>query len=134
MERNGSPIVVSVVVNYYVSDVARYVVRVEDAKVFLNMAEGVIREGCSAHALISDDPETTDIRRGGKAIAKDMETKLQGLVDTYGIGIKDMSIVEANYAPVIAQQMLMKQQAEAVIAARATLVAGGVHTVNPLDV
>jgi len=129
IEKNGSPIIVSAILNYHISNPAKYVVAA-DAKteVVMNMVEGAIRDGCKSVALISDTEN--DLRKHSDVIGDEIKTKVQERVQKYGISIDSIKITEANYAPEIIQQMLMKQQAQAYIQARTQVVEGAVGIIE----
>jgi len=129
IEKNGSPILVSAILNYHISNPINYVVAA-DAKteVVMNMVEGAIRDGCKSVALISDTEN--DLRKHSDVIGDEIKAKVQEQVQKYGISINSIKITEANYASEVIQQMLMKQQAQAYIQARSQVVEGAVGIIK----
>ena len=129
IEKNGSPILVSAILNYRISNPIKYIVAA-DAKteVVMNMVEGAIRDGCKSVALISDTEN--DLRKHSDVVSEEIKKKVKEQVLKYGIIIDSIKITEANYAPEIIQQMLMKQQAQAYIQARSQVVEGAVGIIE----
>ena len=129
IEKNGSPILVSAILNYRISNPIKYIVAA-DAKteVVMNMVEGAIRDGCKSVALISDTEN--DLRKHSDVVSEEIKKKVKEQVLKYGISINSIKITEANYAPEIIQQMLMKQQAQAYIQARSQVVEGAVGIIE----
>jgi hypothetical protein len=79
-----------------------------------------------------DDIEHKEVTLRGDhdVVNADLEAELQDRVAGAGICIDECRIMHLAYAPEIAQAMLRRQQAQAVVAARATLVAGAVGMVQ----
>lgn len=128
VEKNGSPIVVSAVFNYHVSNPAKFTVAVGNDNVLFNLVESAVRNGCREHPLNSD--AEPDIRRHSGSIEGSIASGLAASMEPFGVTVDSVRLVEANYASEVAQQMLMKQQAQAVIAARKELVTGALGIVE----
>ena len=132
VECNGTPIVVSVIMNFRVGDPETYVVRVshlaDGHDVLFNAAEVVVRNTCRQYPLVSE--QGTDIRHGAEHIATVMKSALQAKIDCFGVVVDSLDVVKADYAPEVAKEMLMKQQAQAITAARTELVEGAVGIVD----
>ena len=129
IEKNGSPIIVSAILNCKVSDATNFIVKSQGKlEVPVNIIEGAIRDGCKSVPLISDTEN--DLRKHSDIIGEDIKVKAQMKINDYGITIDSIKITEANYAPEIIQQMLMKQQAEAYIKARSHVVDGAVGIIE----
>ena len=93
-----------------------------------NQAEQVVREACMRLPLLGERGH--DIRSQTNEIGAGMLADLQPDATVFGIVVQRIVIVEARYSPEIAQQMLMKQQAGAMVAARKEIVAGALNVVR----
>ena len=85
-----------------------------------------------ASSYVYDDGEGTEttLRGGGVEVAAALAKELQDRLARAGIGIEEARLTHLAYAPEIAQTMLRRQQAEAVIAARQKIVSGAVGMVE----
>lgn len=93
------------------------------------MAEQVVRETCAGLPL-QGHPEGRDLRSSGHAVSNTMVAELQIDATVMGVTVQRLTITEARYAPEIAQQMLMKQQAQALVGARKEIAEGAVGIVH----
>ena len=96
--------------------------------VLFNQAEQVVREACTRLPLLGERGH--DIRSQTNEIGAGMLADLQPDATVFGIVVQRLVIVEARYSPEIAQQMLMKQQAAAMVGARKEIVAGALNVVR----
>jgi regulator of protease activity HflC (stomatin/prohibitin superfamily) len=125
----GNPIIVRAILEYCVEDAAAlHIATNSSITVLLNMAEQVVREACSRWPLLGE--EGKDIRSRTAEISAAMVGELQGDASVFGVSVQRLAIVEARYSPEIAPQMLMKQQALAMVAAREAIVAGALNVVK----
>lgn len=127
-DRSGTPIRVSAVYHYRVTDAVKDSVQENESKILMNRAEGATRDVCRSYAMIAEDGD--DLRNGSTAIQNQLRNALQTNTEHLGITIDSAHLAEVNYAPEIAQSMLMKQQAAAVVAARKEIVEGVVQIVK----
>ena len=88
----------------------------------------MVREACSRLPLLGEHGH--DIRSQTHEIGSAMVRELQQDASAFGVRVQRLCIVEARYAPEIASQMLMKQQAVAIVAARKEIVAGALNVVR----
>lgn len=134
-DERGSPIEIAAVVAWRVQDTARAVFDVESVLNYLQIqSESAVRQVASSHAY--DDTEVIEGRRKKSlrtdldAIAGLLRESIQQHVDVAGIVIEEAKIAHLAYAPEIANAMLRRQQAEAVVMARQKLVDGAVGMVE----
>jgi len=129
IDKSGTPIVVTAIINYSISNPEKYVINANHSNdVVFNVTEGCIRDGCSTRQLVSDTEE--DIRNNSDKVSDQITSQLNTKISMFGITVGSLKITEANYAPEIMQQMLMKQQAQAYIDARKNIVKGSIGIIN----
>ncbi len=135
-DERGSPIEIGAVVVWRVQDTARAVFEVEDYAEYIRIqCESALREVASRHAYDNAEEMLVPARyktlRGDlEKIAEVLRQTIQKHIDVAGIAVDEAKIAHLAYAPEIAQSMLRRQQAEAVIAARRKLVEGAVGMVE----
>lgn len=134
-DERGSPIEIAAVIAWRVQDTARAVFDVESTFNYLQIqSESAVRQVASSHAY--DDTEIVDgkhkksLRTDLDAIAGLLRESIQEHVNVAGIVIEEAKIAHLAYAPEIANAMLRRQQAEAVVMARQKLVDGAVGMVE----
>ena len=134
-DEHGSPIEIAAVIAWRVQDTARAVFDVESTLNYLQIqSESAVRQVASSHAY--DDTEIVDGKRK-KSLRTDLDAitgllreSIQEHVNVAGIVIEEAKIAHLAYAPEIANAMLRRQQAEAVVMARQKLVDGAVGMVE----
>ena len=134
-DERGSPIEIAAVIAWRIQDTARAIFDVESALNYLQIqSESAIRQVASSHAY--DDTEATagggkkSLRTDLDAIAGLLRESIQQHVDVAGVVVEEAKIAHLAYAPEIANAMLRRQQAEAVVMARQKLVDGAVGMVE----
>ncbi|TXI16644.1 MAG: SPFH domain-containing protein [Nitrosomonas sp.] len=134
-DERGSPIEIAAVIAWRIQDTARATFDVESALHYLQIqSESAIRQVASSHAY--DDTEATagkgkkSLRTDLDAIAGLLRESIQQHVDVAGIVVEEAKIAHLAYAPEIANAMLRRQQAEAVVMARQKLVDGAIGMVE----
>jgi regulator of protease activity HflC (stomatin/prohibitin superfamily) len=128
-DKRGNPIEISVVISWFVQETAFAKFAVEDyVKFLINQSESAIREVTTSYSYdhIEDESSEMTLRGNMSDIAQKLKESIQSHVTSAGIVIVEAKIVHLAYAPEIAQSMLRRQQAEAVVAARKTIVEGAV--------
>ena len=131
VEASGSPIEVSGICSYRVREAHRAVLGFSDFNSHVMMlATACMKYVCSQYPYESQDPHKPCLRKETEVISAHLVRELQGLVDPAGVEILQMRINDLTYAPEIAQSMLMRQQAVAMVAARRTIVEGAVQIVT----
>ena len=132
-DKRGNPIEISAVVVWRVEDTAQAVFEVDDYENYVKMqAEAAIRHMATLFAYDEGDdlaPGETTLRSGEPAIAA-LRHELQARFAPSGVSVTDAKISHLAYAPEIAQVMLRRQQAEAIISARSRIVHGAVTMVE----
>lgn len=130
-DKGGSPIEIGAVVVWRVADTARALFDVDDYGHFINIQiETALREIGSHFAYDSHESGEASLRANGDDVAALLRQRLQERIDLAGIDIVEAKLSHLAYAPEIAGAMLRRQQAEAVLAARAKIVHGAVSMVE----
>lgn len=128
-DKSGNPIVISGMFAWKVNDAAKAVFNVENYEHFIsNQVEGMLAEVASKYPYSSETDKS--FRKNSKEIAQDLKLLLQEKVEESGIEVVDVRFNNFAYAVEIAPAMLKKQQAEAVVEARKTIVDGAHEMVN----
>lgn len=135
-DRLGNPIEIANVTVWRVEDSARAVFDVDDYESFVGaQSETALRHVASLYAydhMDADDEASTAITlRGNIAeVSEVLKRELGERLSVAGVVVDDARLTHLAYAPEIAQAMLRRQQAEAVIAARSKIVRGAVDMVE----
>ena len=125
----GNPILVRALLEFAVEDpAALFIATNASLSVLFNQAEQVVREACTRFPLLGE--KGADIRSLTHELGAGMLADLQPDASVFGVQVQRLVIVEARYDPKIASQMLMKQQAIALINARKEIVQGALHVVQ----
>ena len=131
VEASGSPIEVSAICSYRMREAHRAVLGFSDFNNHVMMlATACLKHVCSQYPYESPDPHKPCLRKETDQISQHLVRELQELVNPAGIEVLQMRINDLTYAPEIAQSMLMRQQAVAMVAARRTIVEGAVQIVT----
>jgi len=129
----GNPIIISVVVVWRVSDTAKAVFEVDDYDDYVTIqSEAAMRTLANAYPYDNFDDAQAEItlRDGGGKVNEMLEKQLTERLSRAGIEIIEARISHLAYAQEIAQAMLKRQQATAVVAARFKIVEGAVSMVE----
>ncbi|MBI3347607.1 MAG: SPFH domain-containing protein [Burkholderiales bacterium] len=133
-DQRGNPIEIAAVVVWRVRDTAQALFQVDDYEAYVRVqAEAAIRHlaACYAYDESDDVVEGRVTLRGGQdAVAMALRAELQARFADAGVDVLDAKISHLAYAPEIAQVMLRRQQAEAIIGARSKIVQGAVTMVE----
>ncbi len=141
-DKRGNPIEIAAVVVWHVDDTAKAMFDVDAYETFVKVqSEAAVRHLASRFAYDAeseaDDAEgkpgsTTSPTLLGSAdiVARALENELQARLDQAGVVVEEARLTHLAYAPEIAQVMLRRQQAEAIIAARQKIVHGAVSMVE----
>lgn len=125
LDARGSPIVISGIITYEIVDARKAAIDVADPHRYVrDQAPAILKRVVSQFPYESTDPHESSLRSETVDVANRMRDALQSRVTVAGIRIENFSINELSYAPEIAQTMLKRQQAEALIAARKAIVKG----------
>ena len=127
----GNPIDVACNVVWRVDDTAQAVFDVDDYKSFVNIQiEAGLRTVGARHPYDDFDNEETTLRGSPDVINSELRAELNERLHVAGLEVDEAGLTHLAYASEIAGAMLRRQQAEAVIAARAKLVMGAVSMVQ----
>lgn len=130
-DKRGNPIEVACNVVWRVSDTAQAAFDVDDYKAFVNIQiEAGLRTVASRHPYDDIEEHETTLRSDGEIVNAELQVELNERLSHAGIVVDEAGLTHLAYAPEIAGAMLRRQQAEAVIAARAKLVMGAVSMVE----
>ncbi|CAN7466259.1 MULTISPECIES: SPFH domain-containing protein [Duganella] len=133
-DKRGNPVEISAAVVWRVRDTAQAVFEVDDFERYVSIqAEAALRHLASQYAYdeAEDLPEGETTLRGGMDVVADaLKCELQARFEAAGVEVLDAKLTHLAYAPEIAQVMLRRQQAEAIISARAKIVHGAVSMVE----
>jgi SPFH domain / Band 7 family len=130
-DADGNPVEIAAIVVWQVADTARAVYAVDDYDNFVRVqAESALRHVATTHPY--DDPagEGTSLRGSVDVVAAELAREVAQRVAIAGVEIVEVRISHLAYAPEIAQAMLRRQQANAVVAARSRIVEGSVGMVE----
>jgi hypothetical protein len=135
-DKRGNPIEIAAAVVWRVRNTAQAVFDVEDYDEYVRIqAEAAIRHLASSYNY--DEAEDEHAREKEPTLRESQERVTQALIrelaerlDQAGIVVEDAKLTHLAYAPEIAQVMLRRQQAEAIIAARSKIVHGAVSMVE----
>jgi len=127
----GNPIEVACNVVWRVSDTAQAAFDVDDYKAFVNIQiEAGLRTVAARHPYDDIEHGETTLRSDAEIVNGELQVELNERLSVAGIVVDEAGLTHLAYAPEIAGAMLRRQQAEAVIAARAKLVMGAVSMVQ----
>jgi regulator of protease activity HflC (stomatin/prohibitin superfamily) len=130
-DKRGNPIEIGAVVVWRVVDTAQAVFDVDDYENYVRIqSESAIRHLASNYAYDHGEANEVTLRAGADEVAEALRAELQTRLEKAGVTADEARITHLAYAPEIAQAMLRRQQAEAVIDARAKIVHGAVSMVD----
>lgn len=130
-DKRGNPIEIAAVVVWRVEDTARAAFDVEDYESYVQIqTESAIRHIASIYAYDHGEEHEPTLREAGDAVASALRAEVLARLERAGLAVEEARIMHLAYAPEIAQTMLRRQQAEAVIAARQKIVHGAVSMVE----
>ncbi|TVR24211.1 MAG: SPFH domain-containing protein [Nitriliruptor sp.] len=131
-DANGNPIMIAAVVVWQVTDTARAVFGVDDFVDYVRIqSESAVRQLARSYPYDSwDDDQLTTLIGDPIDVNRDLLTELQERADDAGVTVLEARITDLSYAPEIAEAMLRRQQASAIVAARAKIVEGAVLMVR----
>lgn len=130
-ELEGSPIEIAAVIVWKVVDSAEAVFNVDDYESFVHVqSEAALRAMATSYPYDAHDDGQISLRGHQAEISKHLKDQLDERLTTAGVDVIEARISHLAYAPEIAQAMLQRQQAGAIIAARARIVEGAVSMVE----
>ena len=127
----GNPVEVAAVVVWRVVDTAKAVFDVENYTEFVKIqTETAVRHMASLYPYDSYEEGVSSLRANADAVTDSLHRELQEHLQVAGVEIIGTQLRRLAYAPEIAGDMLRRQQAEAVVAARTRIVEGAVGMVD----
>ena len=133
-DKRGNPIEIAAAIVWRVRDTAQASFDVEDYEEYVRIqAEAAVRHLASSYAYDEgEDLQEGEItlRAGQDRVTQSLIRELTDRFDQAGVVVEDAKLTHLAYAPEIAQVMLRRQQAEAIIAARSKIVHGAVSMVE----
>lgn len=131
-DANGNPILIAAVVVWRVTDPARAVFDVDDFEDYVRIqSESAVRHLARSYPYDAFDEDATLTLIGDTdQVNRDLLTELQERADAAGVEILEARITDLSYAPEIAEAMLRRQQAGAIVSARAKIVEGAIAMVR----
>lgn len=128
---DGNPIEIAAVVVWQVVDTAEALFQVNDYEDFIHIqSESALRSMATSYPYDSHDTGALSLRSHGKEISEHLQKEIQERLTSAGIKVIEARITHLAFAPEIAQAMLQRQQASAIIAARTRIVEGAVTMVE----
>lgn len=128
-DKNGNPVVIAGVCSYQVVDPFKAAFAVANFTNYVEIqAVAALKQVASAYPYESQDGHS--LRGETSKVSAEMVAQLQQRVSAAGIEIIAFDISDLAYAPEIAQAMLVRQQAEALVSARKVIVHGAVEIVH----
>ena len=135
-DKMGNPIEIATVVVWHVADTAKALFDVDHYPSYVAMqTETALRHVASVYAydhMEDDDASNSSItlRSNIEEVSESLKEELDRRLAPAGVSVDDARLTHLAYAPEIAQAMLRRQQAEAIIAARKKIVEGAVSMVD----
>ncbi|KAF1719667.1 SPFH domain-containing protein [Pseudoxanthomonas wuyuanensis] len=130
-ELDGSPIEIAAVIVWKVVDSAEAVFNVDDYEGFVHIqSEAALRAMATSYPYDQHEDGQISLRSHADEVSLHLKEQLDERLSTAGVDVLEARISHLAYAPEIAQAMLQRQQANAVIAARTRIVAGAVGMVE----
>jgi hypothetical protein len=130
-DSNGSPIEIAAVVVWKVFDTAEALFEVDDYEEFVQIqSESALRNLSTTYPYEPHEGESFALRSNPVEIAQALRKEIQDRLETAGVTVIEARISHLAYAPEIANAMLRRQQASAIIAARQLIVKGAVGMVD----
>jgi regulator of protease activity HflC (stomatin/prohibitin superfamily) len=127
----GNPVEIAAVINWQVADTATALFDVEDFEAFVSIqAETAVRHVASEFPYEAYEEGQLSLRGNADDVADTITRELQQRLDIAGVHILDTRLRRLAYAPEIAGEMLRRQQAAAVVAARQLIVQGALSMVE----
>ena len=130
-DADGSPVEIAAIVVWQIADTAKATYAVENYLDFVTVqAESALRHVATTHPYDDSNEAGTSLRGSTDIVAGELAAEVATRVSIAGVEIVEVRISHLAYAPEIAQAMLRRQQANAVVAARSRIVEGAVGMVE----
>ena len=130
-DQEGNPIEIASVVVWRVVDTAEAVFQVDDYQNFVKVqTESALRNMATSYKYDAHEEDQMSLRGNTNEVAEHLKKEIQDRLAQAGVEVMEARISHLAYAPEIAQAMLQRQQAGAIIAARQRIVEGAVGMVQ----
>ncbi|MBZ2177598.1 MAG: SPFH domain-containing protein [Acidobacteria bacterium] len=130
-DHDGNPIEIAAVVVWRVVDSAEATFQVDDYSHYVTVqAEAALRNLATVYPYDAHEGQEISLRGSTEVVAERLKTEIQSRLAVAGVEVTEARISHLAYAPEIAAAMLQRQQAGAIIAARAKIVEGAVGMVE----
>jgi regulator of protease activity HflC (stomatin/prohibitin superfamily) len=130
-DADGNPVEIAAIVVWQVADTAKAVYAVDDYPDFVEVqAESALRHVANGHPYDDSQGGHTSLVGSTDVVAAQLAREVAARIAVAGVEIVEVRISHLAYAPEIAQAMLRRQQANAVVAARSRIVEGAVGMVE----
>jgi regulator of protease activity HflC (stomatin/prohibitin superfamily) len=133
-DKRGNPVEIAAAVVWRVQDTAQALFEVDDFERYVSIqAEAALRHLAAQYAYDDGEdlaPDELTLRGGAAEVGLALRTELSERFEAAGVETVDAKLTHLAYAPEIAQVMLRRQQAQAIISARSRIVQGAVSMVE----
>ena len=130
-DADGNPVEIAAIVVWQVSDTAKSTYAVDNYTDFVSVqSEAALRHVSNSHPYDDSEGSVTSLRGSTEVVADELAREVAERVAIAGVEIVEVRISHLAYAQEIAQAMLRRQQANAVVAARTRIVEGAVGMVE----
>jgi regulator of protease activity HflC (stomatin/prohibitin superfamily) len=130
-DHDGNPIEIAAIVVWRVTDTAEAVFQVDNYENYVKVqTEAAVRNLATSYAYDSHQEDQLSLRTSSDEITGRLRSEVQDRLAKAGIEVIEARLSHLAYAPEIAQAMLRRQQASAVVAARTRIVEGAVGMVE----
>jgi len=130
-DKRGNPVEIAAVVVWRVNDTAQAVFDVDDFEVYVEtQSETALRHLASSYTYDHGEETEITLRSNVDEVSQALKNELGERLARAGVVVEEARLTHLAYAPEIAQAMLRRQQAEAIIDARTKIVHGAVSMVE----
>lgn len=130
-DKRGNPIEIAAVVVWRVVDTAHALFDVDHYEHYVKIqSDAALRHLANCYPYDHGEEEEVTLRSGMEEVAQVLKKELQERLNKAGVLVEETRLTHLAYAPEIANAMLRRQQAEAIIAARRKIVHGAVSMVE----
>jgi regulator of protease activity HflC (stomatin/prohibitin superfamily) len=130
-DADGNPVEIAAIVVWQVADTAKSTYAVDSYQDFVSVqAESALRHVATTHPYDEAGQARTSLRGSTDVVAAELAREVAERVSIAGVEVVEVRISHLAYAPEIAQAMLRRQQANAVVAARSRIVEGAAGMVE----
>jgi regulator of protease activity HflC (stomatin/prohibitin superfamily) len=128
-DKHATPILASSIINFKVADPEKWlIVANENNHIVENNVETVIRNVLKKFPYTSESEP--DIKSNSSTLCDELTRESNSKLESFGVLVESVQMVESVYSPEIAQSMLMKQQAQATVFAKKEIVNGAVGIIK----